>query len=121
MRLELVIRNQGFSGDRIDHRPRVEGFPAPDDYLGLSQADVIFAMFGYNESFDGEPAQFGAALTEWIEHTRSQDYSGRGAPRIVLFSPIAHEDLNDPNLPDGRENTKVLASLPDNVVVVKQV
>ena len=56
--LELVIRNQGFTGDRIDHRPRSEGFMTEDEYLALSQADVIFAMFGYNESYDGEPAQF---------------------------------------------------------------
>ena len=31
--LQLVIRNQGFMGDRIDHRPRVEGFPTADEYL----------------------------------------------------------------------------------------
>lgn len=32
------------------------------------------------------------------------------APRIVLFSPIAHEDLGDPRLPDGRENNRRLAA-----------
>ena len=108
--LQLVIRNQGFSGDRIDHRPRSEGFMMADEYLALSRADVIFAMFGYNESYDGEPALFGTALTTWIDHTRAQSYSGKGAPRIVLFSPIAHENLHDPNLPDGRENNARLAA-----------
>ncbi len=118
---QLVIRNHGFAGDRIDHRPRVKGslppraptgpgFPSADEYLALSRADVIVAMFGYNESFDAQPAQFAAALTEWIDHTRSQNYSGRGAPRIVLLSPIAHEDLHDPNLPDGRDNNARLAA-----------
>ena len=116
--LQLVVRNQGFSGDRIDHRPRSEGFMTPDEYLGLSQADVIFAMFGYNESFDGEPAQFATALEEWIDHTLSQNYSGEGAPRIVLFSPIAHEDLNDPNLPDGRENNARLAAYAEAMETV---
>ena len=111
--LELVIRNQGFSGDRIDHRPRSEGFPSADDYLGLSQATVIFAMFGYNESYDADPAGFASALGEWIDHTRAQDYSGDGPPRIVLFSPIAHEDLHDPNLPDGSENNERLAAYSD--------
>jgi lysophospholipase L1-like esterase/azurin len=106
--LHLVIRNQGFTGDRIDHRPRSEGFPTADETLGLSQADVIFAMFGYNESYDGNPDQFRAGLTEWIEHTRAQNYSGKAPPRIVLFSPIAHEDLGDPNLPDGSENNERL-------------
>ena len=106
---ELVIRNQGFTGDRVDHRPRSEGFPSPDDYLGLSQATVIFAMFGYNESYDDDPAAYGVALTEWITHTRAQDYSGHGPPDVVLFSPIAHENLNDPNFPDGSENNARLA------------
>ncbi|MDE3007106.1 MAG: GDSL-type esterase/lipase family protein [Gemmatimonadota bacterium] len=106
---QLVIRNHGFSGDRVDHRPRSEGFPSADDYLGLSQATTIFAMFGYNESFDDDPAGYGNALSEWIEHTREQDYSGQGPPDIVLFSPIAHEDLDDPNVPDGSENNARLA------------
>ncbi len=111
--LELVIRNQGFTGDRIDHRPRSEGFPSSDDYLGLSQADVIFAMFGYNESYGADPAGFASAIAEWIDHTRAQNYSGDGPPRIVLFSPIAHEDLHDPNLPDGSENNARLAAYSD--------
>ena len=34
--------------------------------------------------------------------------NGKSAPRIVLFSPIAHENLDDPNLDDGRENNKRL-------------
>ena len=46
--LELVIRNHGFTGDRIDHRPRSRGFATTDEHLTLSKADVIFAMFGYN-------------------------------------------------------------------------
>ena len=116
--LELVIRNQGFTGDRIDHRPRSEGFMTEDEYLALSQADVIFAMFGYNESYDGEPAQFGEALTEWIDRTSAQNYSGKGAPRIVLFSPIAHENLNDSNLPDGRDNNARLAAYTEAMEVV---
>ena len=108
--LELVFRNQGFAGDRIDHRPRVRGFPGADEYLAISQADVIFAMFGYNESFADEPDEYGAAVARWIEHTQGLDYSGRGAPTIVLFSPIAHEDLGDPNLPDGGDNNARLAA-----------
>ena len=110
---ELVIRNQGFTGDRIDHRPRSEGFPTPDDYLGLSRADVVFAMFGYNESFDGDPEGFATALETWIDHTSAQSYSGDGPPRIVLFSPIAHEDLRDPNLPDGSANNARLSAYTD--------
>jgi azurin len=108
--LELVFRNQGFAGDRIDHRPRVRGFPGADEYLSMSQADVIFAMFGYNESFADDPAAYGDAVTRWIDHTAGLDYSGRGTPTMVLFSPIAHEDLDDPNLPDGSASNARLAA-----------
>jgi len=109
-RHQLVIRNHGYHGDKVDHRPRNKGFPGADDYLTLSKADVIFAMFGYNESFDGTPDKFRAALVKWVGETRKKNYSGEGAPRIVLFSPIAHEDLGDPNLPDGESNNARLGA-----------
>ena len=116
----LVFRNNGLSGDRIDERPRSKGFPTADEYLAITGADVVFAMFGYNESFDGMPSQFSAALTEWIDSTRTKNYSGEGTPRIVLFSPIAHEDLQDPNLPDGSENNARLSAYTDAMAAVAQ-
>jgi mono/diheme cytochrome c family protein/glucose/arabinose dehydrogenase/lysophospholipase L1-like esterase len=103
-RHEIVFRNHGFSGDKVNHRPRNRGFIAPHDYLKISKADVILAFFGYNESYDNKPGDFKAALIKWIDETQKQNYSGKGAPRIILFSPISHENLNDPNLPNGRAN-----------------
>ena len=99
--LDVTFRNDGYTGDRFDHRPRNEGFLSADEYLTLSKATVVFAMFGYNESFDEDPAALRAAIAEWVAHTRTQNYSGEGAPRIVLFSPIAAQDLRDPNLPSA--------------------
>jgi putative heme-binding domain-containing protein len=103
---ELVIRNLGFSGDELTTRLRSAGFGSPDEHLTLQKADVIFAFFGYNESFGGQEGldKFKAELTAFIKHTQSQKYNGKSAPRLVLFSPIAHEDRHDRNLPDGREN-----------------
>ena len=46
---------------------------------------------------------FRKQLDDWITHTLAQKYNGKTA-RIVLFSPIAHEDLRNPDLPDGKEN-----------------
>src|SRR5205085_526087 len=40
--------------------------------------------------------------------TLAQKYNGKSAPRLVLFSPIAHEDLRDRNLPDGTANNQRL-------------
>ena len=98
LKLDVTFRNHGFTGDRIDHRPRNQGFLTADEYLTLSKATVVFAMFGYNESFDEKPEEFQASLLKWIEHTRSQNYSGNGRPKIVLFSPTAAQDLRNANL-----------------------
>ena len=100
---ELVIRNQGFTGDRVDERPRSQGFPTAGDYLNHSGADVIFAMFGMNEAWDDDPEEFRGDLQSWLDSTLVKDYSGKGAPQVVLFSPIAQEDLDSPDFPDGAE------------------
>ncbi len=124
----LVIRNLGFSGDEISTRPRSKNFGTPDEWLsGLAQpiggyednrfagtntkADVVFAFFGYNESYAGQAGleAFKKELGAWITHTLTQKYNGRSAPRVVLFSPIAHEDLGNPDLPDGKQNNERLA------------
>src|SRR5437868_7496959 len=107
---ELVVRNFGFSGDELTLRLRSFHFGSPDEWLTRCKADVIFAFFGYNESFAGEAglAKFKADLRSFIKHVRSKKYNGKTPPRLVLFSPIAHEDLHNPSLPDGAENNKRL-------------
>lgn len=106
----LVFRNLGFSGDELTLRLRSSGFGSPDEHLTHSQADVVFAFFGYNESFAGEKGlpKFKADLEDYLKHLLSQKYNGESAPQVVLFSPIAHEDLGSPNLPDGKENNQRL-------------
>jgi putative heme-binding domain-containing protein len=101
--LNVSMRNQGFTADEVRFRPRSLDFGEPDKHLTLARADVILAFFGFSESFDGEAglATFEQELKDFIDHTRQQNYSGKGAPRLVLLSPIAHENIGDPNLPDG--------------------
>ncbi len=108
---ELVFRSLAFPGDQVDKRPRTKGYPSVDEYLKHVEADVIFAFFGYNESFAGEEGidSFKRALSQMIADYRELKPNGESAPRIVLFSPIAHEDLESPNLPDGRSNNARLA------------
>ena len=107
----LVFRNLGFPGDTVTKRPRNKGFTSPGDYLKHIKADVIFALFGYNESFAGEAGVegFKKDLSDMIDRYRELKPNGNSAPRIVLFSPIAHEDLETPNLPDGSANNARLA------------
>lgn len=105
----LVFRNLGFTGDQVKHRPRAhENYGDANTHLTRVKANVIFAFFGYNESFDNDTAKFGLQLREWIDSTRLQKYDGVNVPRIVLFSPIAHEDLGNTNLPSGEVNNRRL-------------
>src|SRR5260221_10031232 len=102
----LSFRSLGFNGDEVKQRMRCENFGSPDDWLTRTKANVIFAFFGYNESFGGPTGlpQFKEALTAFAQQTLQHKYDGNESPRLVLFSPIAHENLHSPNLPDGTAN-----------------
>ncbi len=108
---ELVIRNLGYAADEVADRPREQNFGGPDVHLTFSKADVIFAFFGYNEAFGGEAGvgTFRKQLHAFLDHCAKQQYNGKSPPRVVLFSPIAHENLRSPHLPDGKESNARLA------------
>ena len=108
----LVIRNLAFAGDEVVARARSENFGTPDEWLTREKADVIFGFFGYNESFQGPPGldKFRKELDAMIKATLAKNYSGKAPARLVLFSPIAPEPLQDPNLPDpstSRQNLEL--------------
>lgn len=105
-----------------------EGFhPTPDDWLKTVEADTILAFFGYNESFDGPEglATFKDELAAFVDHTLAQKYNGRSAPRLVLVSPIAFEDLSkERDLPDGTKenaNLELYAAAMAEVAAAKKV
>ena len=86
--------------------------PSPDQWLTTVKADTILAFFGYNESFAGPAGleAFKGELDALITHTLGQKYNGRSAPRLILVSPIAFEDLSATrDLPDGRKENENLA------------
>jgi len=103
---KLVVRNLCFPGDEPFERIRSENFGDPNSHLVHSKASVVICFFGFNESFHGKKGleKFKTDMTRLVAETKSQDYSGRGAPRIVLISPIAFENTGNPNLPDGTEH-----------------
>jgi mono/diheme cytochrome c family protein/glucose/arabinose dehydrogenase len=131
----LFVRNMGRPGDTPGFRPhpaRVSQwafpgaekfrpelamhhgkgfFPMPDQWLAFLKADTIVAFFGYNESFDGleRVDNYEAELEAFVQHTLSRAYNGRQAPRLVLVSPIAFENLSATrDLPNGaRENGRL--------------
>ena len=84
----------------------------PDQWLSDIKPDTLIAFFGYSESFDGPDglANFKGELDGFVKHTLSQQYNGKYAPRLVLVSPIAFEDLSKSrDLPDGRAENANLA------------
>lgn len=133
----LVVRNLSYPGDTPGFRPRPSRFdqwafpgadqfhpglqthygqghyPTPDEWLTDVRADTLLALFGFNESFNGRAglALYEAELDAFVQHTLGQSYNGVTAPRLVLVSPIAFEDLSaDHDLPDGVQENKNLAA-----------
>src|SRR5438874_964019 len=109
-RLDLVFRNLAASGDEVATWHRSENFGSRDDWLSKTKADVIFAFYGFNESFKGTGGmdKFKSDLDKFLKDAKTKNYSGRGAARIVLFSPIANEKINDRDLPDPKANNSNL-------------
>ncbi len=108
----ISFRNMSFSGDRPNKHPRSKGFIPMNQYLQHVKADVVFAMFGYNESFDGpqNADNHTNLLIDFVGKIRSYKPNGKSFPRIVLFSPIAFQNLKDRNLPNGRAHNRNLAA-----------
>ena len=130
----LVVRNLGFSGDEVGLSPHRSDEVAGLDYflnmkpgalttkVGKTEvtyhagahfhANVVFAYWGFNESFAGAAGldTFKANLDGWLKKTLAADY-GKGKVRVVLFSPIAHEDLKSAffDAKIAAENNKNLA------------
>lgn len=108
---KISFRNMSLSGDQPNLYPRSKGFMEMNDYLRHVKADVVFAMFGYNESFNGKEGvnRFGDQLLDFVENIRGSKANGESFPRIVLFSPIAFQNLKDRNLPKGKLQNQNLA------------
>ena len=116
----LVFRNLAVAGDEVVTRLRSDDFGTPDKWLKKSEADVILAFFGFNESFASYAGveKFKADLDKWIKGSRAQKYNGKGAPQLVLFSPIAEENLKDPNFSDGSTTNANLLHYTDAMAEV---
>jgi mono/diheme cytochrome c family protein/glucose/arabinose dehydrogenase len=87
-------------------------YPSPDQWLSDLKTDTLIAFFGYNESFDGPAGleNFKGELDAFITHTLAQQYNGKAAPKLVIVSPIAYEDLSAKrDLPNGKAENANLA------------
>lgn len=109
--LDLTVRNLCFPGDEPYERIRSLDFGDPDSHLKHSKADVVMYFFGFNESFAGDDGleEFSEQIARLVGETTSQNYSGKGNARVILVSPIAFENLGDPNVTSGAEQNANLA------------
>jgi glucose/arabinose dehydrogenase/lysophospholipase L1-like esterase len=108
---DLVFRNLAVAADEVGTWHRSENFGSRNDWLTRAKADVIFGFYGFNESFGGDAGldPFKKDLDTLLKDLKSQNYNGKNAPRIVLFSPIANEKLSNPNYPDPKANNANIA------------
>ena len=106
--LELVVHNLGYSADELTLRPRQARFDDHGHTLKDEKPDVLVAMFGFNESFAGPAGlgKFKSDLEKFITTSTTTKYNGNAPPRLVLVSPIAHEDLKNPHINDGKKNNE---------------
>jgi putative heme-binding domain-containing protein len=103
--LQMSFRNLGFSGDELDLRLRSQDFGSPEEWLTRTRSNVVFAFFGSNEAYAGPEGidRFKEKLRKFISETVGKNFGG-SPTRVVIFSPIAHEDLELANLPSGEEH-----------------
>ena len=88
-------------------------FETEDQWLTRLKPNIIIGFFGFNESFQGLKgiANFRAELRAWVQHTRAQKYDGAAAPKLVLVSPTAYQDLTETmDVPNGRRENGNLAA-----------
>jgi glucose/arabinose dehydrogenase len=109
--LELVVHNLGYSADELTLRPRQAQFDDHGHTLPDEKPDVLIAAFGFNESFAGSAgvARFKHDLEQFIQTSTHTKYNGSEAPRLVLLTPIAHENLKNPHVTDGKANNQNIA------------
>jgi len=118
---ELRVRQVPWSGDEVGIRPREHSVPTMMDHLAAEEADVVVMFFGMSESFAGTAGldDFESKLVELIQSIRSAA-TDRPAPRLVLVSPISHEDLGAP-MPTGDDLARRNDDIATYVDVMRRV
>lgn len=110
--VNVRFRNMSFSGDIVNRRPRNKGFTNDTEYLQHVAPDVIFIMYGYNESHAGPAgaAAYEGELVKLVAEYRALRKKAGVEAKFVLFSPIAYEKTGSRHLPEGTElNTNLKA------------
>jgi lysophospholipase L1-like esterase len=118
----LIFRNLGWSGDTVygDARARfgtpADGFQHLKEHVLGLKPNILIVGYGMTESFDGESGL--PRFRKGLDHLL--DTLAESKARVVLLSPIAHEDLGRP-LPDPRDHNASIKQYRDAVGEIARV
>ncbi len=92
---QLIVRNLAWPADEVNLQPRPDNFADLEQHLTHEKVDIIFAAYGFNESFAGEAGleEFRVNIAEFLNSLKTKSFNGSSAPQVVLFSPIANENV----------------------------
>ncbi len=101
---ELVVRNLAWPADEPALQPRPDNFADTEQHLFHEKIDVVFATYGFNESFDGPEglSDFRNDLKTYLAGLQGKALNGSSAPRIVLVSPSRNENV--PGFEEAEKN-----------------
>ena len=115
----ITFRNLGWDGDTVWGDARAEfgspadGFNSLAKHVADLKPSVIFVAYGFSESFAGPGGV--SLFTQQLD--KMLDMLSRTQARIILLSPIRHEDLGRP-LPDPAEHNRNLQLYVDAIAKV---
>ena len=112
----ITFRNLGWSGDTVFGTARArfgteaDGFQHLKEHVLALKPTVLIVGYGMTDSFAGEAGlpRFKSGMNHLL------DVLGETRARVVLLSPIAHEDLGRP-LPDPTRHNEVLRLYSDAI------
>ncbi|MED5382113.1 MAG: PVC-type heme-binding CxxCH protein, partial [Verrucomicrobiota bacterium] len=120
---DLTVRNLAWSADALGLQPRPANFADTDQHLVFVKADIVFAAFGFNESFAGPGglAKFRSDLAGYIAATKTKAFNGKTGPRLVLLSPIANENVGGVNAAANNTDLRLYTDAIRDVAAEQQV
>ena len=121
----ISVRNLGWGGDLIQLRDRPTNFPSEASTLESHKTDIILICFGMGESFAGKAglSDFRSHVKRFIAAHKGKKYNGESPVRIVLVSPIAHEDHGElsPNRKQRNDNLAAYVGAMQQVAAAESI
>ena len=120
---DLTVRNLAWSADALGMQPRPANFADTDQHLVFVKADIIFAAYGFNESFAGPDglAKFQDDLNGYITAIKAKAFNGKNGPRLVLLSPIANENTEGVSAAVNNTNLRLYTDAMRKIAAKQQV